>query len=98
MDDRILDYIIKNFVNVNTFVSSSETPYIVGEIDGFRYMISKQRFYIVTKQIDNIEKYVGVYETSEEVCNLLKTIKEGKTISANDKAKILASITKIPTI
>ena len=98
MDKSIIEIVNKNFINVNIFTTLTNTYYIVGELRDSRYMVSKQTYYIVTKRIDGIDKYMGVYQKFDEVCDLLVCIINNELIIPNEMAKILSSFSGTPTI
>ena len=98
MNQIIIDFMTNDFTDVATSTSSLGTHYVSGIMRGDRYMISKQKFYIITKRIDGTDKYIAVCDGIAEVCNILMAIKNNDRIVANDKAKFLASFTGFDTI
>src|SRR5436305_15030868 len=98
MDYAITDFMTKNFTNVETTTSSLGIYYVTEMMNYDRYTISKQQFFIITKRINESEKYVAVYHSVTEVCDLLVSIKNNDIIIANEGAKFLASMIGCDTI
>lgn len=98
MDHAITEFLTKNFTEVLVPVSISEVKYISGIIHGDRYLISKHNSYIITKKVNNTDKYMAVLDSCAEVCNLLMAIKNKEVIVANQKAKFLSLMTGFDTI
>ena len=98
MDTSVVDYLTSNFNSVKQFTTQTNTHYITGEIHGYEYMISIQKFYIITKRVDNKALYVSICDNDTQVIDILNKIKNKENIVPNEKAKLISSITGISTI
>lgn len=98
MDQEIANYVSLHFKDVKLFKTTRGTHYIVGNIYEDNYIISKQHNFIVTKKVDDEQRYVGCYDLVEDVCKLLESIKNKETLVANEQARRLAAITGFNTI
>jgi hypothetical protein len=95
--DQITNFFKSYFSNVNEFVVNNH-PYINGEYLDHRYMVSYSAYYIITKRVDNEERYVGVCQNVEQVLNILSFIRDQEPIVVDDVTKMVANMTGCKTV